>query len=169
MARLAAFAGVTLKPDAPEQDYRLARKAVIEAIAALSNSAGRMSVEPVAARKGLDEMAALLIAAHGLIAQLSAARLDARAGGPPPDEKTRAWLQARLAPKAGGAEGPGSDSPRPLAAATLAVVEAAERYQRAARDRGRGPVIADRRKLPAGSGQFHSGRRSPYILWRRLA
>ncbi len=132
LARLAAFAGVTLKPDAPEQDYRLARKAVIEAIAALSDSAGRMSIEPVAARKGLDEMAALLIAAHGLTAQLSAARLDTRAGGPPPDANTRAWLQARLAAKAGGAEELARTPPGPLAAATLAVVEAAQRFQRAA-------------------------------------
>jgi len=132
LARLAAFAGVTLKPDAPEQDYRLARKAVIEAIAALSDSAGRMSIEPVAARKGLDEMAVLLIAAHGLTAQLSAARLDARAGGPPTDARTRAWLQARLAAKAGGAEGLAQTPPGPLAAATLAVVEAAQPFQRAA-------------------------------------
>ncbi len=132
LARLAAFAGVTLKPDAPDQDYRLARKAVIEAIAALSDSAGRMSIEPVAARKGLDEMAALLIAAHGLTAQLSAARLDTRAGAPPPDAKTRDWLQARLAAKAGGAEELARTPPGPLAAATLAVVEAAQRFQRAA-------------------------------------
>ena len=59
-------------------DYRLARKNVIEAIAALSDSAGRMSIEPMAARKGLDEMAIFLIAAHGLVAQLSAARLAVR-------------------------------------------------------------------------------------------
>ena len=70
---------------------------MIEAIAALSDSAGRMSIEPIATRKGLDEMAALLIAAHGLVAQLSAARLDARSGAPAADEATRAWLQARLA------------------------------------------------------------------------
>ena len=68
---------------------------MIEAIAALSDSAGRMSVEPVAARKGLEEMAALLIAAHGLIAQLSAARLDARSGGPAAGRG-----DARLAPGA---------------------------------------------------------------------
>ena len=131
LERLAAFAGVTLRSDVPDLDYRLARKAMIEAIAALSDSAGRMSVEPVAARKGLDEMATLLIAAHGLVAQLSAARLDVRAGGPAPDAATCAWLQARLAPKAGVvAKVPAP--PGPLAAATLAVVEAAQRYQRSA-------------------------------------
>ncbi len=132
LGRLATFAGVTLEAGAAEQDYRLARRAVIEAIAALSDSAGRMSVEPVAARKGLEEMAALLIAALGLTAQLSAARLDARSGGPAPDEATRDWLQARLKPKAGDANAQAPAPPGPLAAAALAVVEAAQRYQRAA-------------------------------------
>ena len=55
-----------------------------------------MSVEPVAARKGLEEMAALLMAAHGFAARLSAARLDIRAGAPPPDAGPRAWLARRL-------------------------------------------------------------------------
>ena len=68
-ARLAAFVDPALDAATPVQDYRLGRKAVIEAIAALSDSAGRMSVEPMAARKGLEEMAALLMAAHGFIAQ----------------------------------------------------------------------------------------------------
>jgi hypothetical protein len=70
---------------------------VIEAIAALSDSAGRMSVEPVAARRGLEEMAARLIAAHGLIAQLSAARLAAKTGTAEPDQAIRQWVLSRLA------------------------------------------------------------------------
>ena len=130
-AQLAAFAGVALRPDASPQEYRLARKNMIEALAALSDSAGRMSTEPTATRKGLDEMAALLIAAHGLVAELSAARLDARSrGGPAADEATRAWLQARLAakPGAGDARAPSG----PLASAALAVIDAAERYRQAA-------------------------------------
>ena len=86
----------------------------------------------MAARKGLDEMAALLIAAHGLLAQLSAARLDARHGGPAPDEAVRAWLRALLTPKSNGAEESAEPPPGPLAAAALAVVSAAGRYQRAA-------------------------------------
>jgi uncharacterized membrane protein YccC len=130
-ARLAAFADVALRPDASPQEYRLARKNMIEALAALSDSAGRMSIEPTATRKGLDEMALLLIAAHGLVAELSAARLDARsAGGPAADDATRAWLQARLAPKPGGADA--TAPPGPLASAALAVIEAAERYRQAA-------------------------------------
>ncbi len=129
-ARLAAFAGVALRPDAPDQDYRLARRNMIEALAALSDSAGRMSIEPTATRKGLDEMAALLMAAHGLVARLSAARLDARTGvAPAPDPAIRDWLQAFLAPKPGEAEAKAPTPPGPLAAAALAVVDAAKRYQ----------------------------------------
>ena len=128
-SRLAAFAEVALAPGAPEHDYRLARKNMIEALAALSDSAGRMSVEPIATRRGLDEMAALLMAAHALVTQISAARLDTRAGvAIPPDEFTRRWVKVRL----------GSDpmdaraSPQPagpIAAATTAVVAAARRYR----------------------------------------
>ncbi len=134
-AQLAAFAAVALKPDAVDQDYRFARKNMIEAIAALSDSAGRMSIEPMAARKGLEEMAALLIAAHGLVARLSAARLATRAGAPAPDDMSREWIQARLAAKTRDAKAviDSGKPPGPLAAATLAVVDAARRYQRAAR------------------------------------
>jgi uncharacterized membrane protein YccC len=131
LARLATFADVALRPDAAPQSYRLVRKNMIEALAALSDSAGRMSIEPTAARRGLDEMAALLIVAHGLAAQLSAARLDAASSGPAPDEAVRAWLRARL----GGTRGEEDAEPPsgPLTSATLAVVDAAERYRRAAR------------------------------------
>ena len=112
----------------------MARKNMIEALAALSDSAGRMSIEPTATRKGLDEMAALLMAAHGLVAQLSAARLDARAGRPATDDATRDWLQARLAPKAAGSAPIGPAPPGPLGAAALAVVDAGQRYEEAARN-----------------------------------
>ncbi len=139
-AQLAAFAAVALKPGVMRQDYRLARRNVIEALAALSDSAGRMSIEPMAARKGLEEMAALLIAAHGLIAQLSATRLAMRAGAPAPDEATRDWIGARLDANAGEAKAAADPATPagPLAAATLAVVEAARRYQRAAKSESAG-------------------------------
>ncbi len=134
-AQLAAFAALALRADAPEHDYRLARKNVIEAIAALSDSAGRMSIEPVAARKGLEEMAALLIAAHGLVAQLSAARLAARTGAPAPDEATREWVQARLASEPDADD---LDAPRgPLAAAALGLTAAARNYRRVAKSEAR--------------------------------
>ena len=106
---------------------------MIEAIAALSDSAGRMSIEPMAARKGLDEMANLLIAAYSLVAQLSAARLAVQTGAPPPDPAICAWLEARL----GGQRGAADDAPAgPLAAATLAVTSAARTYERAVKSGG---------------------------------
>jgi uncharacterized membrane protein YccC len=133
LAQLAAFANVALKIDASTNDYRLARKNMIEALAALSDSAGRMSIEPTATRKGLDEMAALLMAAHGLVVQLSAARLDSRTGdAPPPDPAIRDWLQARLAPEPGHVATNAPGPPGPIAAAALAVIEAANRYENAA-------------------------------------
>jgi uncharacterized membrane protein YccC len=132
LARLAVFASVALNPDAGVHDYRLARRNMIEALAALSDSAGRMSIEPTATRKGLDEMAALLIASYGLVAQFSAARLDARLGvAPAPDRAARDWLQAQLAPKAGETLTEAPAPSGPIAASALAVVEAAQRYRRA--------------------------------------
>jgi uncharacterized membrane protein YccC len=130
-AQLAAFAAAALRADVSDHDYRLARKNVIEAIAALSDSAGRMSVEPMAARKGLDEMANLLIAAYGLIAELSAARLAVQTGGPAPDPANCDWLQALLAGQSAAAE---AGAPAgPLAAAALAVTAAARTYERMAK------------------------------------
>ena len=77
---------------------------MIEAIAALSDSAGRMSIEPMTARKGLDEMADLLIAAYSLVAQLSAARLAVQTGAPLPDPAISNWLQALLGGQSGAAD-----------------------------------------------------------------
>jgi hypothetical protein len=129
--QLAAFAAAALGGDVSEHDYRLARKNVIEAMAALSDSAGRMSIEPMTARKGLDEMAAMLIAAYSFVAQLSAARLAVRIGGPGPDPAIRDWLQAFLA---GGAAGVvANPAAGPLAAAAIAVFTAARTYERAAK------------------------------------
>ena len=90
-----------------------------------------MSIELTAARRGLEEMGTLLIVAHGIAAQVSAVRLDAASGSPAPNEALRAWLRARL----GGTQGEGDAKPPsgPLTSVTLAVVDAAERYQRAAR------------------------------------
>jgi uncharacterized membrane protein YccC len=136
-ARLAAFAAVALKPDGTEHSYRLARKNLIEAIAALSDSAGRMSIEPMEARKGLEEMAALLIAAHSLVAQLSAARLAARTGAPGPDTGLREWLQARLGAPSDAPEAVADAPAGPLAAAAIAVTAAARNYQRVAESEAR--------------------------------
>src|SRR5277367_5216505 len=134
-AQLAAFAAAALRTDVSDHDYRLARKNVIEAIAALSDSAGRMSSEPMAARKGLDEMANLLIAAYSLVAELSAARLAFQTGAPPPDPAICERLQALFAGQSGAAA---SDAPAgPLAAAALAVTSAARNYERVAKTEGK--------------------------------
>jgi hypothetical protein len=103
---------------------------MIEALAALSDSAGRMGIEPTTTRKGLDEMAALLIAAHGLGSDFLGSSRGAGGHAPPAAEDLRSWLQARLqrTPGASGAADPGPSLP----SAALAVLEAAERYRRAA-------------------------------------
>jgi uncharacterized membrane protein YccC len=77
-SQIAAFAKVALDNEAPRQDYRMARKSMIEAIAALSDSAGRMGGEPQTVHRGLDEMAAMLIAGYVLAAHISATRLFMR-------------------------------------------------------------------------------------------
>jgi uncharacterized membrane protein YccC len=132
-AQLAAFALAALRSDVSEHDYRLARKNVIEAIAALSDSAGRMAIEPMTARRGLDEMSDLLIRAYGLVAQLSAARLAAQTGAPLPDPSIRDWLTALLGAPSGAA-GPVAEPPAgPLVASGTAVTAAARNYERAAK------------------------------------
>ena len=134
-AQLAAFAAAALRADVSDHDYRLARKNVIEAIAALSDSAGRMSSEPMAARKGLDEMANLLIAAYSLVAELSAARLAVQTGAPPLNPAIRERVQGLLAGQSGAGA---SDAPAgPLAAAALAVTSAARNYVRVAKTEGK--------------------------------
>ena len=134
-AQLAAFAAAALRTDVSDHDYRLARKNVIEAIAALSDSAGRMSSEPMAARKGLDEMANLLIAAYSLVAELSAARLAVQTGAPPLNPAIRERVQGLLAGQSGAAASDASAGP--LAAAALAVTSAARNYERVAKTEGK--------------------------------
>ena len=132
-ARLAAFAAAALRSDVSDHDYRLARKNVIEAMAALSDSAGRMAIEPMTARKGLDEMAELLIRAYSLVAQLSAARLATQTGAPLPDLAISNWLQALLVGES-DRSGVVTEPPAgPLAAAAIAVTTAARKYERAAK------------------------------------
>jgi uncharacterized membrane protein YccC len=125
-SRAAAFADVALRPDAPDQDYRLARKDFMEALAALSDSAARMGGEPQAARRGLDELSAMVIAASIAAAHISAARLDALdANAPGALEADRRVAAAALA----GAQ-PAANS---RLAATLAdFVSAADAYEKAA-------------------------------------
>jgi uncharacterized membrane protein YccC len=132
-AQLAAFALAALRSDVSEHDYRLARKNVIEAMAALTDSAGRMAIEPMTARRGLDEMADLLIRAYSLVAQLSAARLAAQTGALLPDPEIRDWLTTLLGAPSGGAGSAAEPPTGPLAAAATAVTAAARNYERAAK------------------------------------
>ena len=137
LARASRFASVALKPGVADQDYRLARKDLIEAVAALSDSAARMGGEPMRTQRGLEEMTAMLIAASVFAAHVSAARLDAQGGegealrlSPRDAEGTRAWIAQRLAGGGGGEIAP--DAPRPrLRAATLSLLERAAAYEAA--------------------------------------
>jgi uncharacterized membrane protein YccC len=132
-AQLAGFASAALRSDVRAHDYRLARKNVIEAMAALSDSAGRMAIEPMTARKGLDEMAELLIRAYSLVAQLSAARLATQTGAPLPDLAISNWLRALLEGTSDATRIGGAPPAGPLAAAAVGVTTAARKYEDAAR------------------------------------
>ena len=142
LKRIDAFAAVALRPDATAQDYRLARMALIEAIAALSDSAARMGGEPAAAQRGLEELATMLIAAHGVVAQLSAARIALQAADPAEADQARVeaaaaqrWLSGELA--AGGAAAAQTEIDRAepfsdLKRATRRLTAAAQAYRKAA-------------------------------------
>jgi len=132
-AQLAAFALAALRGDVSEHDYRLARKNVIEAMAALSDSAGRMAIEPMTARRGLDEMADLLMRAYSLVAQLSATRLAVQTGAPLPDQAIRDRVMSLLAGQLDPIEGATNFTAGPLAAAAIAVTWAARNYERVAK------------------------------------
>jgi hypothetical protein len=92
-----------------------------------------MAIEPMTARKGLDEMAELLIRAYSLVAQLSAARLATQTGAPLPDLAISNWLQALLAGSPNAAKIGGAPPDGPVAAAAIAVTTAARKYERAAK------------------------------------
>ena len=120
--RAAAFAAGALDAGAADQAYRLARKELIEGVAALSDSATRMGGEPRMAQRGLDAMAGMLVRAGIFAAQVSAIRLDARAGLEPPEsvESTGRWIAARL----------GAEANARAQDATEALLASAHHYER---------------------------------------
>jgi len=130
--QLALLAACLLDPSASEQDYRMTRKDTIEAIAALSDSAARMGGEPASTQRGLDEMTAVLIAAYVLTAQLSARRLELRAGpwkeGRDAAEEARTWIVKTLKGEEAGP--PPEGEFRRVGRATLEVVAAIANYRR---------------------------------------
>ena len=121
---------------------------MVEAIAALSDSAGRMGGEPQTVRRGLDEMAAMLIAGYVLAAHISATRLFVRERRGAEDfpvlvprlQATREWLIALLSDHPAPAEPGGAPAPRSelgqefqrLRKAARALLAAAAVYRRAA-------------------------------------
>jgi uncharacterized membrane protein YccC len=104
LTRLARYAEFSLRWDAQEQDYRLARKNLIEALAAMSESAARMRGDPKAERALWSDYGALIAAAYTTAAQIVTVRLllrtrrdelDALASGRLVDE-TRHAVKAAL-------------------------------------------------------------------------
>jgi len=75
IASLSRYADRALRFDAPEQDYRLARKNLIESLAALSESAARMRGEPEAERVLWPEYGRLIASAYTTAAQIVTVRL----------------------------------------------------------------------------------------------
>ncbi len=127
--RAAAFADVALRLNAPDQDYRLARRDFMEGLAALSDSAARMGGEPRAARRGLDEMSAMVVAASVAAAHISAARLDAlESDADSPAERLEAERRLAIATLSGASV----TSESRLAARLSDFVAAADVYEKAA-------------------------------------
>ena len=154
-AQIVDFAKVALSRSAGDQEYRLARKSMIEAIAALSDSAGRMGGEPQAMHRGLDEMTKMLIAAYRLCANISALRSGFRARNHDEKDRTTPELLTGARDLLVKALGDGPDMTTPagsalasqpsgdvtrwelanLALATDAFVAAASTYRRASKQR----------------------------------
>ena len=105
----------------------------------MSDSAARMGGEPPAAQRGLEELAAMLIAAHGVVAQLSAARIALQAADPAEADQARVeaaaarrWLSDELAAGGAAAGEAAIDRAAPFAAlkrATRRLVAAAGAYR----------------------------------------
>jgi len=79
LAALRRYADRALRWDAPEQDYRLARKNLMEAFSALGESAGRMRADPEAKRDLWPEYSRLIAASYVGAAQIVTVRLTRRA------------------------------------------------------------------------------------------
>jgi uncharacterized membrane protein YccC len=127
-ARAADFAEVALRMGVPDQDYRLARKDFMEALAALSDSAARMGGEPRAAQRALDELSTMVVAAGGAAANLSAARIDALEAGP----DAASWLESERAVAAATLAGAPPPQGSRLALSLAGLVGAADAYEKAA-------------------------------------
>jgi uncharacterized membrane protein YccC len=75
LRQIAAYARRSLRWDAPEQEYRLARKNLMEGLAEMSESAERMRGDPAAQRALWTEYGKLIAAAYTTAAQIVTVRL----------------------------------------------------------------------------------------------
>lgn len=75
LRRLSVYAEHSLRWDAPEEDYRLARKELIDSLAAVSESAERMRGDPAGQRSFWAQYGELIAAAYTTAAQIVTVRL----------------------------------------------------------------------------------------------
>jgi uncharacterized membrane protein YccC len=75
MRAFTAYMADALRRDISEQSYRLARKTMLESLAAITGSATRVSSEPAHARRAMPDLGSLLAAAYSLAAQIVGVRV----------------------------------------------------------------------------------------------
>jgi len=75
MKSFTAYIGGALRRDISEQSYRLARKTMLESLAAITESATRVAAEPKHARAAMPDLGELLSAAYSLAAQIVGIRV----------------------------------------------------------------------------------------------
>jgi uncharacterized membrane protein YccC len=75
MKSFTAYMSDALKIDISEQSYRLKRKTMLESLAAITESAGRVAGEPQHARSAMPDLGTLLSAAYSLAAQIVGIRV----------------------------------------------------------------------------------------------
>lgn len=111
-----SFIDQALTPQPKALEYRLARRALLDGLAALTQAIGRMTSEPASRQHPLPPLNALLTHAHGLVAQLASVRilllhrgmeLDAQASATLltiARNTSRTLIDAALAGRAGSSE-----------------------------------------------------------------
>ena len=75
MKSFTAYMGDALRIEISEQSYRLKRKTMLESLAAITESAGRVAGEPHHARSAMPDLGTLLSAAYSLAAQIVGIRV----------------------------------------------------------------------------------------------
>jgi uncharacterized membrane protein YccC len=75
MRAFTAYMKDALRRDISEQSYRLARKTMLESLAAITESATRVGAEPAHAREAMPDLGTLLSAAYSLAAQIVGVRV----------------------------------------------------------------------------------------------